>query len=133
MEELDALQQDIAQNLRKLRKANNLTYKQAAKVLGISLTQYTRLEGGQANASIVAITRAAVFYKVSISEIVFGEKPKQEKKPTKLNRNKSLKEKIKEIEKLSKKDKEMAYELIELLIIKNQLDDMENNSSPSDH
>ncbi len=124
MEELDVLQQNIAENMRRLRKSNNLTYKQAAKALGISLTQYTRTERGTANTSIITIAKTALLYEVSIREIVFGEKLKQTTRSSKFHRDKSLKEKMKELDELSKAEKEIAFKILDLALSKKRINNL---------
>ena len=126
MEEMNHLVQDIAQNIRALRLAQRLTQKEVAKAIGVHLSQYARIESGVNKISADLLAKTAQFFSVTTDKLFYGEDNLSDN-PIIAYPKLSLAQKLKQLETLEKKDKQTAYELIDLLIIKDKLKGLEGN------
>ena len=61
----------LGKKLKELRKGENLTQKELAKILGISRVNYTRYETDAVRPDYETIVKIADYYNVSLDEI-FG-------------------------------------------------------------
>lgn len=126
MKSIDALLNNIGNNIRVLRKAQKISQQEMAERIGLSLSQYGRMETGVANASIGTIIKIASHLEIGIDLLVYGQevKPKTEqielKEPT-------LIEKMKELEGLKAGDKKLAHQVLDLIIAKKKLDKLVEN------
>lgn len=66
--------QNIGIFLQKLRKENNLTQKDIAKLCNISTQAVSKWERGESIPDVELLERLSILYKVSINEIINGEK-----------------------------------------------------------
>ena len=131
MEETGHLVQNIAKNIRALRMSKRLTQKEVAKAIGIHLSQYARIENAKIHAPVVTIVQIAEFFNVSVSMVVVGREMTSKTKALS-SKKKSLEEKFKELEKSTKKDVQIACEMMELLIIKDKLRGLEDETDTSE-
>ncbi|MGI9324524.1 MAG: helix-turn-helix domain-containing protein [Pseudomonadales bacterium] len=63
-------QQNLANNLRRLRELHNLSQRQAADLSGVPRPTWATLESGAANPTLTVLSKAAAALKVSIEELI---------------------------------------------------------------
>ena len=117
---------NIGANLKAVRLAKGLQQKEAASMTGISLSQYGRIENGAAKASVITLAKIAKALDVGMDMLVFGEQVEEDKKPIVL-KDKELIEKMKELDELSDEEKEVAHELLDLILTKKKLNELTRN------
>jgi len=108
---------EIGANIKTLRLAKGLQQKEVANMTGVSVSQYGRIENGLTKSSIVILLKVAQTLEVSLDMLIYGEKAVIDKEPIVL-KDKKLVEKMKELDKLSDKDKELAHQMLDLLLAK---------------
>jgi len=118
--------ENIGNNIRVLRKAQKISQAKMAESIGISLSQYTRIENGEANASISTIIKVASFLETGIDLLVYGEEIKPENKPIAIKKL-NLIEKMSEIEQMNPADQKLANQVLDLVIGKKELDKLVEN------
>lgn len=121
---------DIAENVKKLRHEKGLTKLEVASAMGIHLSLYSRLESGKNKVSLVAIAKVAKVFEVTTDKIIFGHDVPAGT-PVLKYPNKQLVQKVKELESINQEEKKKAIELLDLLIIKSKLDELEANRTIS--
>ncbi|AUS04916.1 helix-turn-helix domain-containing protein [Pseudotamlana carrageenivorans] len=119
----ETLLSGIGNNIRSLRKARKFSQVEMAKKVGVSISQYRRLEGGEANVSVSILVNIASFLEVSLDLLVHGESISTENDTIEL-KEPELIEKMKELEALTGEDKKLAHKVLDLLIAKKQLNDI---------
>ena len=117
MDQTNRLLEKIGANIKALRIAKGLQQKDVARMAGISVAQYGRLENGTTKASVVTIIQIAEALGVGIDLLVFGKKLRTEQEPVIL-KDKQLADKLKELDALSEDDKGVAHDLLDLLLAK---------------
>ena len=120
MKDLDNLNKDVASNIRLLRKNKRLTQEEVAEGIDISLIQYSRIERGLAELHIVTVTKIAIFFDVSIDEILFGLEGKPSNTKWINLKGHSFEEKVKMLVALSKEKRKLACDLLDLILKKDQ-------------
>lgn len=116
----------IGANIKTVRLSKGLQQKEVASMTGISATQYGRIENGATKASVIIIAKIAKALDIGIDLIVFGEKVEADKEPIVL-KDKELVEKMKELDELSDDEKEVAHELLDLILTKKKLNELTRN------
>lgn len=71
----DAIKQ-IAERLKGLRDAMDLTKEEMADTAGISVEQYAEMEDGKTDISVSMLQKIAKEYQVSLDVLMFGQEPK---------------------------------------------------------
>lgn len=122
MEKDELIRSRIAGKLKTLRKKERLTMKEASKALDLSIPQYSRIESEFAYPTIVTVTRASLFYNLSLDELVLDKKGA--KKPKKRKNPDRIKVKLKELDGLEGRDHRMLIELLDLLVVDHKLREM---------
>lgn len=67
---MDALQKNLAENIRRLREAHGLSQQRMSELSGIPRPTWASLESGAANPTLAVLSKAAVALQVSIEELV---------------------------------------------------------------
>lgn len=126
MDNTSQLLENIGRNIKALRMSKGLQQKDVSELTGISISQYGRIENGQTKASVVTLVKVAQALEVGMDVLVFGNKLEADKEPIVL-KDKELVEKMKEMDELSDEDKEVAHELLDLILTKKKLKDLTGN------
>lgn len=108
----------IGANIKAVRLSKGLQQKEVASMAGISLTQYGRIENGATKASAVSLAIIAKALDVATDILFFGESVKTEQEEPVILKDKELIEKMKQLDKLNDKDKELAHDLLDLILAK---------------
>lgn len=66
----------IAERLAGLRDVLELSAAEMAKTCGISLDEYSRLEGGEADISVSVLHKISQAYGIELTTLLFGDEPK---------------------------------------------------------
>lgn len=119
----DLYKKNIGNNIREIRKDQKFSQKKMAEEIGISLSQYVRMETGVANTSIGTIIKIAKILNTGIDLLVYG-KPVQTDQPVIELTEPTLIEKMKEIEKLNPSDIKLANQVLDMIIAKKDLDNL---------
>ena len=117
---------EIGANIKTLRLAKGLQQKEVASMTGVSVSQYGRIENGLTKSSIVVLLRMAEALEVSLDMLIYGEKTEIDKEPIVL-KDKDLVEKMKQQDRLSDKDKELAHQMLDLLLAKMRFKELMND------
>jgi len=117
---------EIGANIKTLRLAKGLQQKEVASMTGVSVSQYGRIENGLTKSSIVVLLRMAEALEVSLDMLIYGEKTEIDKEPIVL-KDKDLVEKMKQLDRLSDKDKELAHQMLDLLLAKMRFKELMND------
>ena len=123
MDSIASLLNNVGKNIAKLRKANKLTQQTMANNVGVSISQYRRIENSTANASISTLIKIAAYLDTGIDLLVYGEEVKKQNEFIQLQEQ-DLIEKMKELEGLNSTDKKLAHQLLDLVIAKKKLDEL---------
>lgn len=126
MEDRDLLIK-LGANLRAIRRSKGLQQKEVANMVGISAGQYGRIENGTTKASAVSLANIAKVLGVSTDILFFGESIKTGQQEPVVLKDKELVEKMKQLDKLSEKDKELAHQLLDLILAKVRFKDLMND------
>ena len=65
---------NLNERLRDYRKESKITQEQIAKVLGINRCAVVEMESGRRKVSAEELIKLSEFYKITIDELVYGEK-----------------------------------------------------------
>ncbi|WP_080410723.1 helix-turn-helix domain-containing protein [Burkholderia ubonensis] len=110
---------EFSERLNVLRKARGLTQQTLADAAGLAVLQIRRYEGGNAHPSLNVIRRLAIALGVSADAIVFD---RDERGP-----DDDLRYQFEAVSRMPAHARELARELLDALIIKNQVADKRNS------
>ncbi len=126
MDNSNELLNNIGENLRSFRISKGLERKEIADISGISVSQYGRIENGTTKASVLMLVKIAKALNAGIDELVFGERMKTDDDSIVLN-DKELVQKMKELDELNDEDKEVAHQLLDLILTQKKLNELTNS------
>lgn len=110
----------FGERLRKIREDRLLSQKQLADGIRIDVTQISRYERGIVMPNAETLVDLAEFLRISVGEVLVGKKEDTvEQLPI---HDISLLERFRDLEKLDRKDREVAIALIDALIASRQLE-----------
>ncbi|MCO6499672.1 MAG: helix-turn-helix transcriptional regulator [Vicingus serpentipes] len=121
MNSIASLLNNVGKNITQLRKAHKLTQQSMANNVGVSVSQYQRIEAGAANVSFETLIKIAAYFNTGIDLLVYGEEVSFENEHIVI-KEPNLAEKMMEIEQMSSADQKLAKQMIDLLIAKKELD-----------
>ncbi len=67
----------MLENLKAIRKQNKLTQQQVAEIIGVDRSSVSYYETGKACPPLTVLVKIAKLYKMSLDELVFGERSKE--------------------------------------------------------
>jgi transcriptional regulator with XRE-family HTH domain len=126
MDNTNELLNNIGDNLRSFRLSKGLERKEIADIAGISVSQYGRIENGTTKASVLMLVKIVKALNVGMDELVFGEKMKTGNDLIIL-KDKELVQKMKELDELNDEDKEVAHQLLDLILTQKKLNELTNS------
>lgn len=126
MDNTNELLSNIGDNLRSFRLSKGLERKEIADIAGVSVSQYGRIENGTTKASVLMLVKIAKALNVGIDELVFGETMKTDDDSIVL-KDKELVQKMKELDELNDEDKEVAHQLLDLILTQKKLNELTNS------
>lgn len=126
MDNTNELLNNIGENLRSFRLSKGLERKEIADIAGVSVSQYGRIENGTTKASVLMLVKIAKALSVGIDELVFGETMKTDDDSIVL-KDKELVQKMKELDELNDEDKEVAHQLLDLILTQKKLNELTNS------
>ncbi len=109
---------DIGKNIKKIRKQRGLIQKEVASVADMQASNYSKIESGQRDISVEALSKIAQFFQMTIDEIIHFEDAKTPA-PIKVL-DKTATEKIQLISQLNDEDKNAVYRIIDGMLTKNK-------------
>lgn len=107
------LAMEFPERLATLRKARGLTQQALADTVGLAVLQIRRYEGGTSQPTLDVIRRLAITLGISADMLLFDE---QERDPTDV-----LRYQFETISRMPEHEQEVARELLDALIVKNQV------------
>lgn len=108
--------EEIADNIKRIRKLKKLSQKQIALTIDIPQGQYSRIEGGKVVPTIPTLQKIAQVFEVSLAELVSEDKDIEEV-------DLSLWEKVKLIEQLETDEKDALIKMIDIALSRKRLKD----------
>ncbi len=106
------LRMDFPERLTELRKARGLTLKTLAEQVGVHITQIQRYEAGQTQPNLEIIRKLAIALAVSADELIFDA--------TERGPDEAIKLQFEAVKQFDEEDKQLAYGVLEGLILKHQ-------------
>lgn len=115
----EALMIEFGKRLRKIREDRLLSQRALADGIGIETAQISRYERGVVMPNAETLIELATFLRVSIGKLLTGEEDGASAAGAPI-RDISLLERFRDVEKLSRKDREMVINLIDAVISSRQ-------------
>lgn len=109
----------FGERLRKVREERFLSQRQLAEGIGIETAQISRYERGIALPNADTLADLAEFLRVGVGPLLLGEAEENNEASPPI-RDISLLERFRDLEKLDRKDREIAIALIDALIVSRQ-------------
>lgn len=107
------LAMEFPERLAALRKARGMTQQALADAVGLAVLQIRRYEGGTSQPTLDVIRRLSITLGISADMLLFDE---QERGPTE-----ALRYQFETISRMPEHEQEVARELLDALIVKNQV------------
>jgi len=101
--------------IKKIREEKELTQQQIAELIHMHRSNYSRVESGERDLSIEAINKIAVFFGMTIDQLVNfnGNLPKEI-----TVEDKTLTEQVKLIQELDSEEKNMVFKMVDTFLTK---------------
>lgn len=110
----------IGKNIRKIREQKGITQQQLAELVNMHRSNYSKVESGERELSVTALTKVAKHFGMTLDELVNFKG----KVPTEENiEDKTIIEQLKLINELEPEDKQMVFRLIDTAITKKKFKD----------
>lgn len=110
----------IGENIKELRKSRGISQQQIADLINMHRSNYSKVESGQREISISALTKIAKYFNVSVDDILNNKNEVPEEISVE---NKTLLEKVKLIEELEEDEQNMVFKFIDSLLTKKKFKD----------
>jgi transcriptional regulator with XRE-family HTH domain len=108
----------LANNIKRLREEKGLLQKEVAAEMGLGVSNYSKIENGQREASVELLDKLSKFYGITI-DVHMGEEV-----PTEITlEDKTASEQVRLIAELDEKDKSVIFGLIETMLTKKKFKD----------
>lgn len=108
----------IGKNIKTIREQKALMQKEVAYSAGLQASNYSKIESGQRDISVEALDKIAMFFGMTVDEIIHFEDAKKPA-PVKME-DKTANEKIQLISQLDEEDKHAVYRIIDGMLTKNK-------------
>lgn len=115
----------IGQNVKRLREDRGIKQNEIADLIGMHRSNYSKIENGQREISIVAIDKIANYFNISIDELVHmgNDLPKEVSLE-----DKTTVEQVKLIQELDQEEKNMVFKMVETFLTKKKFKDFFNKN-----
>ena|SRR6056297_285144 len=111
---------EVAQRIKQIRKAKNLSQKEVTAAIAMGTAQYSRIENGKTDPSISTLEKIAQALGVTLAEL-FAD---NEQLTAEVNStDKTLMEKVKLMESLEEKEKRTLFTILDAFVSKKRLKD----------
>lgn len=110
--------ESLGKNIKKIREQKGLMQKEVAFVAEMQASNYSKIESGQRDISVEALDKIAVFFGMTIDELIHHEDNKAIT-PVKVL-DKTANEKVQLISQLDEEDKTAVYRIIDGMLTKNK-------------
>ncbi len=108
----------VGTNIKKIREQKGLMQKEVASVADMQASNYSKIESGQRYISVEALDKIAVFFGMTVDDIIHFEDAKAPI-PVKVE-DKTANEKVQLISQLDEEDKNAVYRIIDGMLTKNK-------------
>jgi transcriptional regulator with XRE-family HTH domain len=108
----------IGKNIKKIREQKGLMQKEVASAADIQASNYSKIESGQRDISVVALAKIAQLFGMTVDGIIHYDVSKNPT-PVKVEDNTAT-EKIQLISQLDEDDKNALYRIIDGMLTKNK-------------
>lgn len=108
---------DIGTNIKRIRKAKDLTQKEIFIAASMDSAQYSRIENGKTDPSVSTLEKIAKALGVTLSELFATDEDIKEINSL----DKTIMEKVRLIENLSEEEKKTIYNILDAFISKEKL------------
>jgi transcriptional regulator with XRE-family HTH domain len=125
MEEFDQMVENIALNVRTLRKQRRLTQKEVSKRMGVHMSLYSRLEQGSTRISIETLIKVSRLFGVSINKLIYNKEIHIENMIIRRKRGKTFQEKLVELENLTEGEKRIICNLLDLALANKKVQEIQ--------
>lgn len=122
------LGKDFGERLRKLREERHLSQRELAIGIGIEIAQVSRYERGIVMPSAETLLALATFLRVGVG-LLFGQKEDAAAAAKQPIQDLSLLERFRDLERLDRKDREVAIAVIDALIASRQFEEVAERRS----
>lgn len=124
------LAKGFGERLRQLREQRFLSQRDLAKAVGIEVAQISRYERGLYMPSAETLVDLARVLRVSVGQLLVGDDETEAHLAAAPIHDISLLERFRDLEKLSRKDREMVIALIDAVIASRQYDEVASRRRP---
>lgn len=110
----------VGKNIKKIREQKGITQQQLADLVNMHRSNYSKVESGQRELSIAALSKVAKHFGMTLDELVNfkGKVPTEEK-----IEDKAALEQLRLIQSLEPEDKAMVFRLLDTIITKKKFKD----------
>lgn len=110
----------IGENIKRLREEKGMTQQQIAGLVNMHRSNYSKVENGQRELSIMALNKIAKYFNITLDELVNYETgaPKEV-----IIQDANAIEQVKLIQELEPDDKKMIFKMIETFLTKKKFKD----------
>jgi transcriptional regulator with XRE-family HTH domain len=115
----------IGDNIKHLREERGMTQQQIAELVNMHRSNYSKVESGQRELSIKALSKIAKYFNVTLDELVNGNGTLPEE--VKIEDNNTL-EQVKLIQELNEDDRSMVFKMIETFVTKKKFKEFFNKN-----
>jgi transcriptional regulator with XRE-family HTH domain len=116
---------NIGENIKRLREEKGLTQQQVAELVNMHRSNYSKVESGQRELSVKALSKIANYFGISLDELVNGEGGLPEEVSIK---DTNTLEQVKLIQELNEEDRSMVFKMIETFLTKKKFKDFFNKN-----
>ncbi len=120
----------VGKNIKTIREQKGLMQKEVASIAEMQASNYSKIESGQRDISVVALDKVAHFFGMTVDEVIHFEDAKtlSSIKMEDITAN----EKVKLISQLDEEDQYAVYRIIDGMLIKNKFQTFfEQNIQPA--
>ncbi|SEP38571.1 DNA-binding transcriptional regulator, XRE-family HTH domain [Mucilaginibacter sp. OK283] len=107
-------------NIKRIREEKSLTQQQIADLVSMHRSNYSKVESGQRELSVVALNKVAQYFNITLDELVNMESSMPHEVTVE---DKTTVEQIKLIQELDPDDKSMIFKMIDTMLTKKKFKD----------
>lgn len=110
----------IGENIKRLREQRNIKQQEIADLIGMHRSNYSKIESGQREVSVIALDKIAAFFGITIDELVHLGNDLPEEIHI---QDKAAAEQLKLIQELDEDDKSVVFKMVDTFIAKKKMKD----------